>query len=89
MDITIDELLQATIDEGGSDLHIRAYMPPYLRVHGDLVLFHTGRAGRHTVRLPDGVRGATELFGGTAYAGTSLVFETEGPETFLFRMDML
>ncbi|MCR5413751.1 MAG: PilT/PilU family type 4a pilus ATPase [Kiritimatiellae bacterium] len=36
MDIHIQELLQATIDEGGSDLHIRAYMPPELRVHGEL-----------------------------------------------------
>ncbi|MBO7721793.1 MAG: PilT/PilU family type 4a pilus ATPase [Kiritimatiellae bacterium] len=32
-----DELLQATIDEGGSDLHIRALMPPLLRVHGELL----------------------------------------------------
>ena len=36
MDITMKELLEATIDEGGSDLHIRAYMPPELRVHGEL-----------------------------------------------------
>ena len=32
-----DELLQAIIDEGGSDLHIRARMPPLLRVHGELL----------------------------------------------------
>ena len=37
MEITMHELLQATIDEGGSDLHIRAYMPPELRVHGELL----------------------------------------------------
>ena len=37
MDIHIEDLLQATIDEGGSDLHIRAYMPPKLRVHGELL----------------------------------------------------
>ena len=36
MDVHMEELLQATIDEGGSDLHIRAYMPPELRVHGEL-----------------------------------------------------
>ena len=36
MDFTMQDLLQATIDEGGSDLHIRAYMPPKLRVHGSL-----------------------------------------------------
>jgi len=37
MDISINELLQATIDEGASDLHIRAHMPPKLRVHGELL----------------------------------------------------
>ena len=37
MDIHIEDLLQATIDEGGSDLHIRARMPPLLRVHGELL----------------------------------------------------
>ncbi len=36
MEITLQELLQATIDEGASDLHIRAYMPPLLRVNGEL-----------------------------------------------------
>ena len=35
-DITMGDLLQATIDEGASDLHVRAYMPPELRIHGDL-----------------------------------------------------
>ncbi len=37
LDYTMRDLLQATIDEKGSDLHIRAYMPPKLRVHGDLI----------------------------------------------------
>ena len=37
MDISMKELLAAMIDEGGSDLHIRAYMPPELRVHGELL----------------------------------------------------
>ena len=37
MDVHVPELLQATIDEGASDLHIRAYMPPKLRVHGELL----------------------------------------------------
>ena len=36
MEFHKDELLQAIIDEGGSDLHIRARMPPLLRVHGEL-----------------------------------------------------
>ena len=37
MDVTMKELLAAMIDEGGSDLHIRALMPPELRVHGELL----------------------------------------------------
>ncbi len=37
MDITINDLLDATINEGASDLHIRAHMPPKLRVHGELL----------------------------------------------------
>jgi len=37
MDIHIQDLLQATIDEGASDLHIRAHMPPKLRVNGELL----------------------------------------------------
>lgn len=37
MDVRMEELLQATIDEGASDLHIRAHMPPKLRVHGELL----------------------------------------------------
>ena len=36
-EITMHDLLQATIDEGASDLHVRAFMPPELRVHGELV----------------------------------------------------
>ena len=36
-EITMKDLLQATIDEGASDLHVRAYMPPELRIHGELV----------------------------------------------------
>ena len=35
-EITMHDLLQATIDEGASDLHVRAFMPPELRVHGEL-----------------------------------------------------
>ena len=37
MDIHVSDLLQATIDEGASDLHLRANMPPKLRVHGELL----------------------------------------------------
>lgn len=36
-EITMRDLRQATIDEGASDLHVRAFMPPELRIHGELV----------------------------------------------------
>lgn len=36
-EITMRDLLQATIDEGASDLHVRAFMPPELRINGELV----------------------------------------------------
>jgi len=32
----MQDLLQATVDEGSSDLHIRVGLPPMLRVHGNL-----------------------------------------------------
>jgi twitching motility protein PilT len=35
-DVTMEELLQATVDENASDLHIRAGVPPMLRIHGAL-----------------------------------------------------
>jgi twitching motility protein PilT len=35
-DINITDLLQATVDEGSSDLHIRVGVPPMLRIHGSL-----------------------------------------------------
>lgn len=35
-DIEMNELLQLTIDEGASDLHLAVGMPPVLRIHGNL-----------------------------------------------------
>ena len=35
-ELTMTELMQATVDEGASDLHIRAGIPPSLRIHGSL-----------------------------------------------------
>jgi len=34
--LTMEDLLQATVDEGSSDLHIRVGVPPMLRIHGSL-----------------------------------------------------
>jgi twitching motility protein PilT len=36
IDINMMDLLQATVDEGSSDLHIRVGVPPVLRIHGSL-----------------------------------------------------
>ncbi len=36
LEMTMNDLLQATVDEGSSDLHIRVGVPPMLRVHGSL-----------------------------------------------------
>lgn len=36
MELTMQDLLQATVDEGSSDLHIRVGVPPMLRIHGSL-----------------------------------------------------
>ncbi|MEI7901422.1 MAG: type IV pilus twitching motility protein PilT [bacterium] len=35
-EINMTDLLQATVDEGASDLHIRVGVPPMLRIHGHL-----------------------------------------------------
>jgi len=35
-EINMMDLLQATVDEGASDLHIRVGIPPMLRIHGSL-----------------------------------------------------
>ena len=35
-EINMMDLLQATVDEGSSDLHIRVGLPPMLRIHGSL-----------------------------------------------------
>ena len=68
-EITMRDLLQATIDEGASDLHVRAFMPPELRIHGELVAI----ADEETRRLcnenmtPEQVAEA-ESNGGTDFA---------------------
>ena len=36
-EINMMDLLQATVDEGSSDLHIRVGVPPMLRMYGDLI----------------------------------------------------
>jgi twitching motility protein PilT len=45
--VTIEELLQILVSQGGSDLHISAGSPPKIRVHGELV------DTEHAVLRPD------------------------------------
>ncbi len=73
-EITMRDLLQATIDEGASDLHVRAFMPPELRIHGELVAiadeaFTTEETRRlcHEIMTPEQVAEA-ESNGGTDFA---------------------
>ena len=73
-EITMRDLLQATIDEGASDLHVRAFMPPELRIHGELVaIADEAFTGEETQRLcneimtPEQVAEA-ESNGGTDFA---------------------
>ena len=73
-EITMRDLLQATIDEGASDLHVRAFMPPELRIHGELVAiadeaFTAEETHRlcHEIMTPEQVAEA-ESNGGTDFA---------------------
>ena len=73
-EITMRDLLQATIDEGASDLHVRAFMPPELRIHGELVAIadeaFTAEETRrlcHEIMTPEQVAEA-ESNGGTDFA---------------------
>ncbi|HAP32542.1 MAG TPA: type IV pili twitching motility protein PilT [Firmicutes bacterium] len=37
--VPIDQLLQLTVDQGGSDMHLTMGVPPQARIHGDLTSF--------------------------------------------------
>lgn len=66
-----------------------AYVEPgsYFRRHGDVFLFHTGTPGKHVIRLPEsGVR-VRELFSGADYRAPELSMETDGPDTWLFKVE--
>lgn len=99
-EITMRDLLQATIDEGASDLHVRAFMPPELRIHGELVaIADEAFTAEETRRLcneimtPEQVAEA-ESNGGTDFAlahedGTRFrvsVFKERGRWGCVFRM---
>ena len=69
----IDELFRYLKDHQGSDLHLRAGLPPRIRVHGDLVdvegrgalsLEVEGPGPARHVRGGRAAEGAFQLFGG-------------------------
>ncbi|MCQ2391182.1 MAG: hypothetical protein MJ240_07145 [Kiritimatiellae bacterium] len=75
----------AVLDALGADVLCQA--SEYVRRHGDVILFHTARAGRHTLKLPPDLANRTfsELVHGGVHKGPDLVFETDGCDTLLFK----
>ena len=69
-------------------LGVHAYTAPesYFRRHGKLFMFHTGKKGTHTITLPEKSGTVTELFTGKQYEAPVIQIESEGPGTWLFRM---
>jgi len=65
------------------------YVAPgsYFRRYGDVFMFHTGKAGRHEIRLPDENVRVRELFSGVECASPVLAVETDGPNTWLFKIE--
>ena len=49
----------------------------YIRRHGDLLLFHTGKKGTHKITLPAGSKGAVELYSGKKFNGGTISFVTD------------
>ena len=70
------------------DLGLHAWTAPenYVRRHGDLFMFHTGKVGRHEIVLPAGRTGAASISTGRDYTGPRIVLEAAGPMTELFRL---
>ena len=65
------------------------YVAPgsYFRRHGDAFMFHTGTADRHAVHLPEKGVKVRELFTGAEYSGSELLLTTDGPATWLFKIE--
>ena len=59
----------------------------YFRRHGDVFMFHTGTPGTHTIRLPEKGVKVSELYTGAKYASSELTLETDGPNTWLFKIE--
>ncbi len=59
----------------------------YFRRHGDLVMFHTGIAGKHTITLPEQFSFATELYSGKVFKSNPIILEASGPATWLIKIN--
>ena len=59
----------------------------YVRHHGDLLMFHTGKTGHHVISLPQEFSGALSLTSGRRYAGSTVEVDVGGPHTELFRLE--
>jgi len=71
---------------GMTGAHCYTKAGSYLRRHDNLLMFHTGTAGKHTIELPENFSGATELFSGEQFSGSKITVETTGPATWLFKI---
>ena len=56
-----------------------------IRRHGDVVMFHTAKAGTYTLSMPENMQKVKELYSGLEYDSTELTLQTDGPATFLFK----
>lgn len=67
---------------------IHAYASPgsYLRRHGRMLLFHTEHKGLHTLTLPEKSGTFVELFSGKTYNAPVIKIVSDGPGTWLFKL---
>ena len=56
--------------------------------NGNLFMLHTGKSGRHTVTLPEEMKGrkVVELFSGKEYPIENIRMHTQGSNTWLFQI---
>ena len=59
----------------------------YFRRHGDIFMFHTGAVGRHTIRMPMMTGSVRDLFSDERYKSKEFMLETDGPNTWLFKIE--
>ena len=67
---------------------VHAYAAPgsYLRRHGNLLMFHTGTKGAHTLTLPEKSGTLTELFSGRKYNAPVIKLAADDAQTWLFKL---